>query len=417
MGLFIFDIEKELSKYNLTKDTYEKLLEDCYLKSSHQSDDDWSEIALKHNLPWNSDSLRKASTSILGGSFVKQYYEEKYLNSSPTMDDDYEKRIQKKIDELRKERIKVQTLNIERDRIDRQLYRQELFYEQIGGACNSLPLPEFLPLYNEEDSNEISWLMAISDLHFGARFTSMNNSYSPEECKERLELLVGNLFNFVNERKIRKLRIACLGDVLQGILRISDLKLNDSSVVRATVEISRLLAQFLTSVSEFVQIDYYHVPTANHSQLRPLGTKANQISDEDLEYVIGNYIKDLCKGNPRINVILPEDNSQYISIDIPGFAVYAAHGHQIKNAETSLKDLSMLKNEPIDYLILGHYHAGREIPVSENVTSDCEVLVCPSFVGSDPYSDTIMKGSKASVVVYGFDRLYGYTDKKKFILN
>lgn len=387
------------------------------MKSSHQSDDDWSEIALRHNLPWNSDSLRKASTSILGGSFVKQYYEEKQANSSHATDDEYEKRIQKKIDELRKERIKVQTLNVERDRIDRQLYRQELYYEQIGGACNALPLPEFLPLYNEEDSRDISWLIGLADIHYGSHFDSMNNSYSPEDCKERLELLVGNLYNFVNERKIRKLRIACLGDVLQGILRISDLKLNDSSVVRATVEISRLLAQFLTSVSEFVQIDYYHVNQSNHTQTRVLGSRANEICEEDLEYVIGNYIKDLCKGNPRINVILPKECTQYMQIDIPGFNVYAAHGHQIKNVETSLRDLSMLKGESIDYLILGHYHAGREIPVSENVTSDCEVLVCPSFVGSDPYADSIMKGSKAAVVAYGFDSLYGYTDKKKFILN
>jgi hypothetical protein len=169
--------------------------------------------------------------------------------------------------------------------------------------------------------------------------------------------------------------------------------------------------------SEFVEVDYYHVPSANHTQTRPLGTKASEVADEDLEYVIGHYIKDLCRYNNRINVTLADEGKQYLEIDIDGFEVLAMHGHQIRNMETALKELSVLRRSFCDYLIIGHFHNGKEIPSYEGCCHDTEVLVCPSFVGSDPYSDSIMKGSKAAVKIYGFDRLYGHTETYKIILN
>jgi hypothetical protein len=197
---------------------------------------------------------------------------------------------------------------------------------------------------------------------------------------------------------------------------MSDLKLNDTTVVKSIVEISRLLAQFLNNLSKVVNIDYYHVNRANHSQYRVLGAKANEISDEDLEYVIANYIKDLCRDNERITVHYSE-NKEYSEFSIDMFNFVAMHGHQIKNIENALKDLSAWKGSMIDYLLIGHYHSGKEIVSSEGRVGDSEVLVCPSFVGSCPYSDKLMKGAKAAVKIFGFSHLYGHTETYKIILN
>lgn len=49
------------------------------------------------------------------------------------------------------------------------------------------------------------------------------------------------------------------------------------------------------------------MPKANHTQLRVLGAKANELGEEDLEYVIGHYIKDLCSDNYRISVHLEDE--------------------------------------------------------------------------------------------------------------
>ncbi len=388
-------------------------------KDSGNLDLSWNEIADLINKEFREDESEYRSEAAYRKPFqqAKRYYEANVFGN--ILDEDsYFKELQLQKQELRKERIKLQTANVERNRIDRAESRQELFYEYIGSVKEVLPLPEFKPLFAKIDNeNDMQYLCCLSDLHYGASFVSENNEYSPEIFKGRLELLASYLYDFINEKKINKINIACLGDTLQGILRVSDLKLNDSSVVKCTVEVSRLIASFLNSLSEFVNIEYYHVPSANHTQIRPLGTKASEIADEDLEYVIGNYIMDLCSANERISVHLADEGKEYIEIGIDGYEVLAMHGHQIKNIETSLKDLSIQRRSFIDYLILGHFHAGKEIPVAEGCTNDAEIFVCPSFVGSDPYADSIMKGSKASVKIFGFDIVYGMTETKKIILN
>lgn len=405
------NIRERLAEYGLTDKEYENILKDCSDKIEGRNDYDWSEIVDKYNLGIHSDTLRKASQTIFGGAFVSEYLANKSSPAPNTNIDD-------KIKELRKERIKLQTANIERGRLDRNEARQEMYYEQIGSVCQSLPLPIFQPL-NTGDETDIDkyYLVTLSDMHYGARFKSENNEYSPEIFKERLEYLYDYLVSFVNKHEVKKLWVAELGDSLQGLIHLTDLKINDTSVVKAVVEFSRLIAEFLNELSTHVMIEYIHVPSANHSQLRPLGTKASELADEDLEYVISHYIADLLKYNLRVDVKMADEGKQYVVIDIPGYDVYAMHGHQIKDINNSLKNLSSLTGKNIDYLVLGHFHAGKEIPVAEGMSHDVEVLVCPSFIGSDPYADKLMVGSKGAVKIYGFDEINGHTESYKIILN
>lgn len=387
----------------------------CKAKVKKEITLSWQDIVDTLDLGISADKLRHDAYAYVE---YGDYVDEKKKDFS---DDDYLKQVEEKEKALRKERVKLQTANIERNRLDRNESRQEMYYEFVGKVIETLPLPDFEPLsYPEKEVDrfcDMEYLVGISDLHYGAKFKSENNEYSPEICKDRLEVLVSELEIFCKEKNLCKLHIAMLGDALQGVLRLSDLKLNDTTVVKATVEVSRLLAQFLNSVSKFAEVEYYHTPSANHCQLRPLGSKASEISDEDLEYVISNYIKDLCAANERIHVHLAEEGKQYIEIPIKGFNILAMHGHQIKNVENSLKDLSMFTHRFVDYLILGHFHAGKEIPSGESCINDTQVLVNPSLVGSCPYSDSLFKGSKAAVKLYGFDYMYGYVDMKKIILN
>jgi len=410
----LYNFNEELAKYGLTTDTYEKVCKDISDKLDGNNDLDWAEIQAKYNITCNPDTIRKASSTIFGGQFRTEYLKNQIYTNPEEFSK--EKELDKKIADMRKERIKLQTANIERGRIDRNESRQELYYEYVGRTCSSLSLPEFQPLYNESE-NSLEYIITLADFHYGAKFISENNEYSPEIAKERLELLTGYIINFIQKHHTKRIIIVSLGDMLQGILRINDLKINDSTVVKATVEISRLIALFLRELSIYANIEYYHTPSANHTQIRPLGTKSSEIADEDLEYLIGNYIKDLCSGNERISVNLAEEGKQYIEIPIMGNEVIAMHGHQLKNIENSIRDLSMMRRSFIDYLLLGHFHSGKEIPSFEGCCSDTEILVSPSFVGSDPYSDSIMKGSKAAVKIYGFDSTYGHTETYKFILN
>jgi len=209
-----------------------------------------------------------------------------------------------------------------------------------------------------------------------------------------------------------------LGDYIQGVLRANDLRANDSAVSKACVEIAEIMINFLNELSAYVEITYYDVIYANHSQIRYLGTQANAMMDEDLGYVIAHYIKTGLTCNKRVKIVLPREDETFVEIDnIFDFNIIAGHGHQIKNFNNAVADLSMQRHKFYDYVLLGHLHGGKEVTVNEAYGNNVELIVCPSFVGSDPYSDSLFTGSKASCGIYGFDKDYGHIETYKIILN
>ena len=363
--------------------------------------------------------------NILGNEYTESKYRKQFQAFNKIMNANQNKiidtsgyidELEKTRKELQKERIKLQTLNIERNRLDREEARQELFYELIGSVCEALPVPEFNPI-DRGYTKDINYVLTIADVHYGADFKTINNEYSREIAASRFEYLASRIRNFVEEKNLKRLYVVSLGDLLQGILRVSDLKLNDTSLVKCVVEISRLISNFLNEISKYVFVEYYHTGRANHTQLRCLGTKASALPEEDLEYVIGNYIKDSVRNNNRINVHLQDEPMGFIDIELPANTLCAMHGHQIRNFENAIKDMEALTGRYYSALLLGHYHSGKEIPTNEGEFGDKEVLISSSFIGSDPYSESLFKGTKAACKIYGFNGAEGHVESYKIVLN
>lgn len=319
-----------------------------------------------------------------------------------------------KILEMKSERKKNQAINVELNRKLNKYNRFELFYENVATEINAFEIPQFE--YYGRTNNDKAYVIAITDIHCGANFVTDTNSYSFEEMKKRFDILYDESVKFIREKGLDRIKILCLGDVVQGILRISDFSLNESSVVYATILVAKTIAKFLNDLSVHCHIDYYHTPSANHSQVRYLNSKASELATEDIEYVVGNYIKDVLVRNPRVEV---HTNFGYDYIEIPifDFNTIALHGHTINNIENALKDLSFHKKKFYSTVFMGHFHAGKNMTVGQMGSGDCEVVICPSFVGDCPYADKIMKGAKAASCIYGFDKQYGLIETYKIILN
>lgn len=329
------------------------------------------------------------------------------------IEDDYLKKLEEQQRELEKQRQKLYTTKTEYTRQVRQQSRFELFYENVANEIKLLDVPEFVSL-NYSISNK-EYILSIADVHAGANFVTETNEYSFEEVADRFNKLLNDVVSFVQEHQLSNIKVLCLGDDVQGILRLSDLQLNESSVVKATVFIAKTIANFLNELSKYCCIDYYHCPTSNHSQNRPLGTKASEIASEDVEYIICNYIKDVLANNNRIEVHT-NFGYEYIEIPIFDFKTIAMHGHTIKNIDNALKDLTYHKKTFYTTVFLAHYHAAKMGTVGEMFDTDCEVIVCPSFIGSCPYSNKLLKGAKPSCCIFGYDEQYGHTETYKIFL-
>ena len=320
---------------------------------------------------------------------------------------------QKELDII-KERKKLQATKLELMRNLTKDSRFELFYENIKEAIKVLEVPNFKELSIKD--NEKEYVLNFSDIHYASTFVSTNNEYSREICHNRINLMAEKTIDFVLKNNIRKIKVINNSDSIQGILRISDVKLNDIPVVEAVVEVSQLLAKFLNKLSKYMEVEYIHVPMANHSQNRNLGTKANELPAEDMEKIIVNYVADLCVNNERIYVHR-EYKSDNVQFKIFDFECIALHGHQIKNIKNSLKDLSILHRKWYSFVFLGHYHNSMNYTATEKETYNAEILVAPSIVGSCQYSDKLMVGGKAMAKIYGFDKIEGLVEIRNLILN
>lgn len=319
-------------------------------------------------------------------------------------------------DELYKERCKIQALNISHNRYRKQDARFELFYDNIAKVIETLPKPILNRNHIDNNEEENIHLIGIGDIHAGASFKSANNNYSMDECKRRFGVLLSETEKYVIKNKISKIKMLNVSDTIQGLLRISDLQINEIPVVDAVVQISRIIAEFLNELSSVCDIEYYHVPMANHSQNRNLGSKASELPQEDMEKIIVNYISDLLRNNNKVKVI-SNIGKDYIDFKIFDFECFAMHGHQIKNVKECIKNMSNLHRKFYSMAFLGHTHSANEIIVGEENHNNIEVLTIPAFIGSCPYADSLFVGSKAMAKIFEFNKVYGHIGSKNIILN
>lgn len=381
-------------------------------------------ICLEKDIIGTWDSVAEILNRILGFEYTSSKYRKQFqsfqkmleANQSKFLNNDSQlEEIRIATDILKKERLKLQATKLSETRYDRQDSRFELFYENIKDSIVRLE-PPILIEDTIEESKDLQYVLGLGDLHFGATFRTINNEYSREECKRRFGVLLSYMTRFIKKENISNLKIINVSDTIQGILRLTDLQINDIPVVDSVVEISRILAEFLNKLSKFCSIEYYHAPQSNHSQTRPLGSKASEIATEDMERVIINYISDLLANNDRVEVISNLEKD-YVDFKIFDFDCFLTHGHKIKDKKGVIADMSNRNRKFYSYAFLGHTHSASEIIVGEEEFNNKEVLTIPSFVGSDPYSDSLFLGSKAMAKLYLFDKKYGKIMSRNIILN
>lgn len=395
---------RELLNRRNEENDFEYKLRLTMAKLNKEIDLDWHELVELLKLDCSSDHLRKLS---YGYKECLEYIEEIKKNNSS---DEMLQELDLKIIELDKTRKKLQATKTEYNKVLRIDSRFELLYENISNTIKTLTPPALLERHTVAGNRE--YILGISDIHYGSTFETNNNKYSREICKERFEKLLGETIDFIQENNVRKLKVLNNGDSLQGLLRISDTKMNDIPVVEALVEFCQLMASFLNKLSQYCDVEYLHIPSANHTELRLLNTKAGEMATEDMEKIIVNYIGDMLSNNGTITVVreMKLDNLQF---EICGKNIIALHGHQIKNINNSVRDLSQTYRKFFDVVILGHFHGGKELTVG----SDIEVLVTPSFVGGCPYAQSLNLHSRPMAKIYKFEEFKGYIGSERMYLD
>ena len=318
--------------------------------------------------------------------------------------------------ELEMERKKKQSESVYYNRLLREHSREEMLYDRVVDAIKQVEttIPKFEPLHTQKTNEE--WLLGIADIHAYKYFESITNKYNKEILENRLNKLLGEIVYQIKINNIGKLTILNCADNLEGMIRKSQLQALELGLIESVVEFQRWLLEWLNQLSKYVEIKYIHLISSNHTEIRPFNTRAGQFPKEDLEIVIANYIKDMCKNNERIQVVVPEYD--FALFDIAGYKAIANHGHKVKrNMRRYIERMSRKLRVFIDYGFFAHFHNEVIQTVDEGIDNDCEIIRIPSIIGTDNFADGILEGAKSSALLLKFEEGKGRTQENKFILN
>ena len=116
-----------------------------------------------------------------------KYYDKLTKNPSELELDD----VDRKILELRKEKVKLSDERVQNNAYVRHIAREEtlkeIALEVAEKMSHSLPPLTFKKVFNDLGSNRA--ILQISDWHYGLDFENYWNKYNPEICKQRIDSL------------------------------------------------------------------------------------------------------------------------------------------------------------------------------------------------------------------------------------
>lgn len=302
-----------------------------------------------------------------------------------------------------KERYKLQTEKLENYKWVREFARDELIAEKIVEAINNiapLEVPEYIP--KSYDSGK-TYALCYGDPHYGVEFSIKGlfgetiNEYSPEIFEKRMWDLRDRIYELVNKENITTLNVFDFGDDIDGCLRVSQLFKLRYGVVDSTIKYAAFISNWLNELTKFVNVNFQMVVDGNHSQLRMLGQPKNTFKDDNMSKVIAAFIREHLSKNPNFSFI--QNPTGLIFDRLSNYNIVGIHG-EVKNMESTLREMSKTYGVDINYLIGGHIHHKK----GEEIAMDTEVINLPSIMGMDDYSLSLNKSAHAAAKLMCFEK-------------
>lgn len=370
-------------------------------KDAGALDMDWGGIAdiVNREFRYDESEYRNESAYRKPYQQAKRFYEAgvfKELTSEA-----YVAIIRAEQEELRREKMKVQSEKLEYSRWLREHARDELIAEKLVNAIRELQTIESVTPIRTEGADPCAprdkvGILCYGDEHYGAEFEIKGlwgetiNAYSPEIFELRMNMLLQAAIAKGKSLGLTSLRVYSLGDEIDGILRASQLMKLRYGVVESTIRYAEFICQWLNELSKYFHI-YFHMTEGNHSELRMISQPKGTFTDDNMSRVIKQFIKVRLEDNE--NFTLVENDTGLIFDQVFGFDILGVHG-EVKNMSAALKNFSTIYDTNVDILIGGHKHHAQ----SETVGIGKDVVNVPSMIGVDHFSMKIGKTSDAGAL-------------------
>lgn len=374
------------------------LVKEIIDKKCRHSSKSWIDLVKEYDLDCSTDTLRKIGVGI---------------DLAQTAGMVFDTESQKHIDRGFTERQKLYDIQRDINRNMREFSRTELICESVREAIKLLPKIEINIPHKKQTKVRKDLLVCMGDFHYGANFSVMGldgkiiNEYDSQVFEKRIGQLLRHIIQICEKENPDQLTIMIVGDMLDGILRASQLQRLEFGVVESSMRFAETFTSWLVKLEESVNIPIrVYAVRGNHGEIRPLGSKAGQFPEENMERIVMHYL--YARFEDQTSVLI-EDNDAPMTklIDVCGYKYLLLHG-QNTDIESMAKDYVNLYQRPIDAFIIGHLHKTQSF--TTGIIPDGNVFVerIPSFCGIDPYAQSkgygALPGATAILVEEGYGR-------------
>lgn len=326
--------------------------------------------------------------------------------------------MQDMLEQLKAERIKIQTANLEYNAIQRAEARNDLFNEQIIKAIERLePIKAIRPQLSIEPCDKHrTALLAISDLHAGSTFT-VKGIYNEIVNEYSYDIMCARLWSIIDKIEaddivFDDLTVAICGDLVEGILRESSLTKLREPVTDTVIRLAEFLSEWIYQLSIRLEKKVNVVIIGgNHDNVRSL-TSRPMFEGENLTKIVVEFIKLRLQDLDWITV----DDYQDVAIkNIQGVNVMFQHGED-KDLKTTLDYFSNLYNIDVDEIVAGHLHRAESKTVGITELGDRQLTRVGSIVGTDSYAKQIRASARPSCYIALYEEDNGKTWSRNYYL-
>lgn len=351
---------------------------------------EWSEAVLGQ-VPYSAETIRRI------GVFFELFLERLEQEEMECTDEDKAAELKQIRDEIKAERMKLQTVNAEYNGNIRADARSQLFEEKMLAAINRLePIGTFAKHITVSPTVGASGLLCLSDFHAGSTYEikglygEVVNAYSYDIMCDRLWRLIGQME--ADDMVYDDLTVACLGDFFEGILRQSSLIKLREPVTDTVIRFSEFFANWLVQLHDRLEVPIKVVTVGgNHDINRLLGQKPDFEGEQ-----LGKYVVEFLKLRLKdCSDIVVEDYTDVAIKNIHGTVCMFEHGHD-RDLKTTIDYFNNLYNVDCDMIFAGHLHTQEVRSDGIADVGDKMLYRVGSIIGIDPYAKSIRKGSRPS---------------------
>lgn len=232
--------------------------------------------------------------------------------------------------------------------------------EELKGMPRAKYLQTEVPKPQKGDK---SLVLLLSDWHVGALvFNKDTGGYSFEKLKGKVQNTITQILQMVQDLDIKHVYVLHLGDTIEHV-SMRNVNQAFESEFPATEQIgksTRLITDMLTVLSKQVHITFGMI-AGNHDRFE--GNKNDKIHNDTITYLILDtlfLIQEQFGGLPNVTLLDNRDDTYDLLVKVAGKNIKAVHGdHEGKAKDQKIP--KHIKDEAIDFLVMGHIHTTRII--------------------------------------------------------